>query len=185
MGGREGERAGADWSKMIRSCTPDDRDAILEIINDAAEAYRAVIPPDRWHDPYMSGAALDRELAAGVAFLGWDAPADGLIGVMGAQAVRDVTLIRHAYVRTARRGQGIGARLLAALMADLDRPVLVGTWRAADWAIRFYRRNGFQLLGRDETTRLLRAYWTIPERQIETSVVLAGPGWGRETQSPP
>ncbi len=166
---------------MIRSCTPDDRDAILEIINDAAEAYRAVIPPDRWHDPYMSGEALDRELAAGVAFLGWEDAADGLLGVMGAQAVRDVTLIRHAYVCTDRRGQGIGGSLLTALMADLDRPVLVGTWRAADWAIRFYERHGFRLLDRDETTRLLRAYWTIPDRQIETSVVLAGPGY----QPPP
>lgn len=158
---------------MIRSCAPDDRDAILEIINDAAEAYRAVIPPDRWHDPYMSGEALDRELAAGVAFLGWEDPADGLLGVMGAQAVHDVTLIRHAYVRTDRRGQGIGAALLAALMGDIDRPVLVGTWQAADWAVRFYQKHGFELQERDETTRLLRAYWTIPDRQIETSVVLA------------
>jgi GNAT superfamily N-acetyltransferase len=166
---------------MIRSCGRDDRDRILDIINDAAEAYRAVIPPDRWHDPYMSGDEIDRELAAGVAFLGWDDSADGLTGVMGAQDVRDVTLIRHAYVRTARRGQGIGGSLLAALMADIDRPVLIGTWRAADWAIRFYEKNGFCLLDRDETTRLLRSYWSIPDRQIETSVVLAGPGY----QPPP
>jgi len=170
---------------MIRPCTPEDRDRILAVINDAASAYRAVIPPDRWRDPYMSGEALDRELASGVAFLGWDDPDGGLVGVMGAQAVRDVMLIRHAYVRTARRGQGIGAKLLAALMAGIDSPVLVGTWREADWAIRFYRRHGFQLLNRDEATRLLRAYWTVPARQIETSVVLAGPGWGEETQPPP
>lgn len=163
---------------MIRPCGPADRNAILAIINDAAEAYRGIIPPDRWHEPYMPGDELDAEIAAGVAFLGWEDEADGLVGVMGAQDVRDVTLIRHAYVRTARRGQGIGGRLLAALMAGIDRQVLVGTWTAADWAIRFYERHGFLRLGRAETERLLRTYWTIPERQIETSIVLAGPGWG-------
>jgi len=163
---------------MIRPCGPADRDAILAIINDAAEAYRGIIPPDRWHEPYMPREELDAEIAAGVAFLGWEEPGDGMVGVMGAQQVRDVTLIRHAYVRTGRRGQGIGGRLLDALMAGIDRPVLVGTWAAAEWAIRFYERHGFRRLGRAETKRLLRAYWTVPERQIETSVVLAGPGWG-------
>jgi len=162
---------------MIRACGPADRDAILDIINDAAEAYRAVIPPDRWHEPYMSGEELDREIASGVAFLGWQDGADGLVGVMGAQQVRDVTLIRHAYVRTAWRRRGVGGRLLEALMAEIAPPVLVGTWQAADWAIRFYERHGFRLLDRDETTRLLRAYWTVPDRQIEASVVLAGPGY--------
>ena len=163
---------------MIRPCASADRDAILAIINDAAEAYRGIIPPDRWHEPYMPGGELDDEIAAGVAFLGWEDTEEGLVGVMGAQDVRDVTLIRHAYVRTARRGQGIGGKLLAALMQRIDRPVLVGTWAAADWAVRFYERHGFRRLGRAETERLLRAYWTVPERQIETSVVLAGPGWG-------
>jgi len=163
---------------MIRRCWPADRDAILEIVNDAAGAYRGIIPPDRWREPYMPGDELDEEIAAGVAFLGWEDPEEGLIGVMGAQAVRDVTLIRHAYVRTASRGRGLGGRLLAALGRDVDRPVLVGTWQAADWAIRFYERHGFRMLDRVETMRLLRTYWTIPERQIETSVVLAGPGWG-------
>lgn len=162
---------------MIRPCVPGDRGAILEVINDAAEAYRGVIPPDRWHEPYMSGDELDREIAAGVGFLGWDDPDSGLIGVMGAQDVQDVKLIRHAYVRSARQGQGIGGLLLDALMADADRPVLVGTWQAAEWAIRFYERHGFRRTGRSETTRLLRTYWTIPDRQIETSVVLAGPGY--------
>lgn len=162
-----------------------DRDEILFIINDAAEAYRGVIPPDRWHEPYMSGEELDREIAAGVAFRGWDDPASGLTGVMGAQDVRDVTLIRHAYVRTAHQGRGIGGRLLEALLADTDRPMLVGTWLAAEWAIRFYERHGFRRTGRAETTRLLRAYWTIPPRQIETSVVLTGPGWKEGRQPPP
>lgn len=164
-------------AEVIRPCRPGDRDAILRIVNDAAEAYRGVIPADRWREPYMAGRELDEEIAAGVRFLGWDDRQEGLVGVMGVQDVRDVTLIRHAYVLTARRRQGIGGALLEALMAGIDRPVLVGTWRAADWAIRFYERHGFRRLDRGETTRLLRAYWTVPKRQIETSVVLAGPGW--------
>jgi GNAT superfamily N-acetyltransferase len=130
-----------------------------------------VIPADRFHEPYMSGAELDRELAAGVVFSGYER--DGaLAGVMGVQAVRDVDLIRHAYVLPAHQRAGIGAALLAHLLRATDRRVLVGTWAAAGWAIRFYERNGFTSVGRKRTAELLRGYWSIPERQIETSVVL-------------
>lgn len=160
----------------IRRCTDADFDAIWEIINDAAQAYRGVIPADRWHEPYMGRDELAREIAAGVAF--WGAEADGaLAGVMGIQDVKDVTLIRHAYVRTAARRQGTGGRLLAALRESTDRPLLIGTWAAADWAIRFYEKHGFHLVSPDEKDRLLRAYWSIPDRQIETSVVLADGRW--------
>ncbi|MGH6913109.1 MAG: GNAT family N-acetyltransferase [Geminicoccales bacterium] len=166
----------------IRRCTDADFDAIREIVNDAAEAYRGVIPADRWHEPYMGRDELAREIAAGVAF--WGAEADGaLAGVMGIQDVGDVTLIRHAYVRTAARRQGIGGRLLAALHDMTDRPLLIGTWAAAGWAIRFYEKHGFRIVAPPaEKDRLLRAYWSIPDRQIETSVVLADARWrGRAT----
>jgi GNAT superfamily N-acetyltransferase len=140
-------------------------------VNAAAEAYRGVIPADRFHDPYMSSAELDAELAAGVAFSGCEV--DGaLAGVMGVQPVRDVDLIRHAYVVPARQREGIGAALLDHLLRTTDRRVLVGTWAAAEWAIRFYRRHGFALVGPERTAALLRSYWSIPDRQIETSVVL-------------
>ena len=156
----------------IRPCRDDERPEILAIVNAAAEAYRGVIPADRWHDPYMPAGELDREIAAGVAFWGYES-GGGLLGVMGIQAVRDADLIRHAYVRPGLQGGGIGRRLLAALTARAQRPLLVGTWAAATWAIRFYERNGFELVGREEKDRLLAAYWDIPERQVETSVVLA------------
>jgi GNAT superfamily N-acetyltransferase len=156
----------------IRPCRDDERGAILEIVNAAAQAYRDVIPADRWHDPYMSADELDRELADGVAFWGYDA--DGtLVGVMGIQQVRDVELIRHAYVRPGSQRSGVGAALLAHLAAAATKPLLVGTWAAADWAVSFYRRHGFELVSPERKTELLRSYWTIPERQIETSVVLA------------
>ena len=156
----------------IRPCRDDERGAILEIVNAAAEAYRGVIPADRWHDPYMSADELDRELADGVAFWGYDA--DGaLVGVMGIQPVRDVELIRHAYVRPGSQRRGVGATLLAHLAAAATKPLLVGTWAAADWAVSFYRRHGFELVSPERKTELLRQYWNIPERQIETSVVLA------------
>src|SRR5262245_10150961 len=126
----------------IRRCRDDERDAILEIVNDAAEAYRGVIPADRWHDPYMSAEELDGELAAGVVF--WGVERDGqLDGVMGIQSVADVDLIRHAYVRTDRQGEGIGGALLAHLQSAATRRLLVGTWSDATWAIRFYERHGF------------------------------------------
>jgi GNAT superfamily N-acetyltransferase len=157
----------------IRPCRADERDHILAIVNAAAEAYRGVIPEDRWHEPYMSAAELDREIASGVKFWGIEDEAGALAGVMGIQAVRDVDLIRHAYVRPGLQGGGIGRRLLEDLVAKAERPLLVGTWAAATWAIRFYERNGFELVGRDEKNRLLAAYWSIPDRQVETSVVLA------------
>jgi GNAT superfamily N-acetyltransferase len=158
----------------IRPCDDDDRAAILEIVNAAAEAYRGVIPADRFEDPYMPGEELDAEIAAGVAFHGYEE--DGrLVGVMGIQPVRDVDLIRHAYVLPDRQRGGIGAALLAHVMRQATRRTLVGTWAAADWAIAFYRRNGFELVPRERIAPLLREYWSIPERQIETSVVLARP----------
>jgi N-acetylglutamate synthase-like GNAT family acetyltransferase len=161
---------------MIRRCDSDDVPAIFAIVNDAAAAYRGVIPADRWHEPYMPEDEVRAEIAAGVAFWGWEA-AGALRGVMGLQDVRDVALIRHAYVATAARGKGIGGRLLAHLAEHTDRPLLVGTWAAATWAIRFYERHGFELVAPDEKERLLRRYWSIPERQIETSVVLADRRW--------
>jgi GNAT superfamily N-acetyltransferase len=158
---------------VIRRCRDDEQEAILAIVNAAAEAYRGVIPPDRWHEPYMPAAELAAELAAGVEFWGYE---DGgeLIGVMGIQPVRDVDLIRHAYVQPAAQGRGIGGALLEHLMASATRRVLVGTWATAEWAIGFYRRHGFVQVDPEEKARLLRTYWTIPERQVETSVVLSG-----------
>lgn len=161
---------------MIRPCTATDFEAIFEIINQAAEAYRGVIPPDRWHEPYMPREALAREIAAGVAFSGYER--DGrLVGVMGLQPVKDVTLIRHAYVRPEAQRGGVGGALLAALSAQTQRPVLIGTWAAAVWAVRFYQRHGFALVEGEEKNRLLKIYWDIPARQIETSVVLADARW--------
>jgi GNAT superfamily N-acetyltransferase len=157
---------------MIRRCRDDEREAILGIVNAAAEAYRGVIPADRWHEPYMPRAELDAEIAAGVVFWGYEQ--DGaLIGVMGIQPVRDVVLIRHAYVAPTGQGRGVGGALLEHLMAAAAGPVLVGTWAAAEWAIRFYERHGFARVPPSRTAELLRSYWDIPERQIETSVVLA------------
>jgi GNAT superfamily N-acetyltransferase len=161
----------------IRPCREDERDAILAIVNAAAEAYRGVIPADRWHEPYMAREELDREIAAGVAFWGRE-DGDGLVGIMGVQPVRDVDLIRHAYVAPGRQRAGVGGALLEHLAARSTRPMLVGTWAAAEWAIRFYRRHGFEPVSRERTAELLRRYWTIPERQIETSVVLARPPLG-------
>jgi N-acetylglutamate synthase-like GNAT family acetyltransferase len=163
-------------AEAIRPCTAQDHDAILEVINDAAEAYRGVIPQDRFHDPYMPREQLELEIEHGVRFCGFDQ--DGrLLGVMGLQDVADVTLIRHAYVRTSHRRRGIGGRLLSDLRAKASRPLLVGTWAAAEWAIAFYRRHGFEMVPRDQVPLLLRRYWSIPERQIETSVVLAEKAW--------
>ncbi|MGN6748006.1 MAG: GNAT family N-acetyltransferase [Xanthobacteraceae bacterium] len=158
----------------IRLCRDDERDDILLIINAAAEAYRGVIPADRWHEPYMPGAELDRERAAGVIF--WGVEDRGrLVGVMGLQRVRDVSLIRHAYVLPARQRDGIGGTLLQHLQRTSSKPILVGTWAAAIWAIRFYERHGFALVSPARKAALLKSYWSIPERQIETSVVLADP----------
>lgn len=160
---------------MIRRCTVADLPAIEAIINDAARAYRRAIPADRWHEPYMPREALDAEIAAGVEFWGWDDDGE-LAGVMGLQDVKDVTLIRHAYVRSHRQRRGVGSGLMNALVARARKRLLVGTWAAATWAIRFYERHGFRLVAREEKDRLLDAYWTIPARQRETSVVLVHEG---------
>jgi GNAT superfamily N-acetyltransferase len=156
----------------IGRCRADERDEILAIVNAAAEAYRGVIPADRWQEPYMPGEELDVEMAAGVEFWGFE---DGgeLLGIMGIQPVRDVNLIRHAYVVPESQGRGVGGALLEHLLGLATRPMLVGTWAAATWAIRFYERYGFEYVGPERTAELLREYWDIPERQIETSVVLA------------
>jgi GNAT superfamily N-acetyltransferase len=160
----------------IRPCRDDERTAMLAMINAAAEAYRGVIPLDRWHEPYMAVDELDREMAAGVVFWGYEE--DGvLLGVMGIQAVGDVDLIRHAYVAPGSQGQGVGGALLRHLRRLSERRMLVGTWAAAEWAIRFYRRHGFEQVTPERKNELLARYWHIPERQIETSVVLADPAY--------
>ena len=157
---------------MIAPCT-DDADAILAVVNDGATAYRGVIAPDRWHEPYMTREELAREIAAGVKFSGYRDERGELLAVMGIQDVQDVALVRHAYTRTSAQGGGIGTALLRHLMAQTSRPLLIGTWRAATWAIRFYERHGFRVVDDAEKVRLLRKYWTVPDRQIEESVVLA------------
>ena len=158
----------------VRPCRDDDRMAILAIVNAAAEAYRDVIPADRWHEPYMTRDELDSEIATGVTFWGVE-DGDALIGVMGFQSVRDVDLIRHAYVLPGSQRQGVGGALLGHLRRLSRRRMLVGTWAAADWAIRFYERHGFSLVSPAAKITLLKTYWTVPDRQIETSAVLANP----------
>ncbi|MBL6929533.1 MAG: GNAT family N-acetyltransferase [Rhodospirillales bacterium] len=161
---------------MIRICETADFDEIFEIINDAAEAYRGIIPADRWHDPYMPKEDLRHEMDGGVVF--WGLEADGrLLGVMGLQDMGDVYLVRHAYVRTAERRGGIGGALVKALYEKTTKPTLIGTWAAADWAVRFYEKYGFRMVDTQTKNRLLKTYWTIPERQVETSVVLADERW--------
>ncbi|HEX4970658.1 MAG TPA: GNAT family N-acetyltransferase [Steroidobacteraceae bacterium] len=160
--------------RAIRRCGEEDLATMLAIVNAAAEAYRGVIPADRWHEPYMSEAELREEITAGVEFWGLET-GDGLAGVMGVQPVRDVDLIRHAYVRPDQQRHGVGAELIEHLRRHSTRRMLVGTWAAATWAITFYERHGFVLVAPERAAALLRAYWTIPERQIETSVVLAHP----------
>jgi GNAT superfamily N-acetyltransferase len=159
----------------IHPCRDDERAAILAIINAAAGAYRSVIPEDRWHEPYMDLRELESEIAAGVAFWGCYTADDELVGVMGIQPVDDVDLIRHAYVLPSHQRHGVGGALLLHLRRLTARRMLVGTWAAAGWAIEFYRRNGFELVSPERKTELLKTYWTIPDRQIETSVVLASP----------
>ena len=161
---------------MIRACDETDFQALLALINAAAEAYRGIIPPDRWKEPYMPAQELADEIAAGIRFQGFE-QAGVLKGVMGVQDVNDVTLIRHAYVDPAAQRQGIGAALLTSCEELAERPLLIGTWAAADWAIGFYEKHGFQRTSPADKDRLLRSYWTIPERQIETSVVLVDARW--------
>jgi len=158
----------------LRPCRADEAEAMLAIVNAAAEAYRGAIPADCWHEPCMSASGLQSEIAAGVRFVACEADGE-VVGVMGLQPVRNVDLVRHAYVRPSLQGGGIGSALIAYLRAQSRRPLLVGTWAAASWAIRFYERNGFALVPEAAKGRLLRAYWDIPERQVETSVVLAAP----------
>jgi GNAT superfamily N-acetyltransferase len=156
---------------MIRECSEGDVDVITSIVNEAALAYRGVIPGDCWHEPYMSRSDLLSEMAAGVRFSGRE-EGGALVGVMGLQRVRDATLIRHAYVRTTHQGRGVGAELMRFLSGRTEGALLVGTWAAATWAIRFYERHGFRLVSSEEKDRLLEAYWSIPARQRETSVVM-------------
>jgi GNAT superfamily N-acetyltransferase len=157
---------------MIRSLLPSDFDAILEVINDAAQAYKGVIPDDRWKEPYMSAEELKEEIEAGVRFFGW-VEGEHLLGVTGIQAIKDTTLIRHAYVLPECQRREIGTRLLEYLIGLAETSeILIGTWADATWAIRFYEKHDFKLVPSREKDRLLRTYWNIPERQIETSVVL-------------
>lgn len=157
---------------MIRKCIDEDFNEIFNIINDAAMAYKGIIPPDRWHEPYMTKEELKGQIEDGVRFSCY-VDDDKIVGVMGVQDKTDVTLIRHAYVRTKQRNKGIGTMLLRELIKDSTKPILIGTWKAADWAISFYEKHGFCLVDEEEKNRLLKKYWVIPNRQVETSVVLA------------
>lgn len=163
-------------SGAIRRCEFSEFEAIYEIIYDASRVYKGVLRSDCWKEPYMSREELQHEMDEKVVFWGYEQDEE-LIGVMGIQHVQDVTLIRHAYVRTARQNQGIGNKLLSRIRKQTTQPILVGTWADATWAIRFYEHNGFRLVSEEDKDRLLRRYWSIPERQVETSVVLTGPRW--------
>jgi len=156
---------------MIRIATDEDFEEIFNIINDAAIAYKGVIPPDRWHEPYMSKEELQAQIEDGVRFSCYVDNSE-IIGVMGIQDKADVELIRHAYVRTKQRKKGIGSLLLQELIKDTKKPILIGTWATAEWAINFYEKHGFRLVEEEEKNRLLKKYWAIPDRQVETSVVL-------------
>jgi N-acetylglutamate synthase-like GNAT family acetyltransferase len=161
---------------LIRESGRADFAEMLAIINDAARAYRGVIPADRWHDPYMSATELASEISGGVAF--WVAEQEGrMLGVMGIQDKGDVALVRHAYVVTTTQRSGIGTTLLRHVESLIEKPILIGTWADASWAIDFYRRNGFSMVSAEHKDRLLETYWSIPARQIETSVVLANSRW--------
>jgi len=145
---------------------------MLEIINSAAVVYKGVIPDDRWKEPYMSSKELKEEIGDGVKFFGWIIESV-IVGVMGIQQVRDITLIRHAYVTPKLQNKGLGTKLLRYLIGlTKTSEVLVGTWKAASWAICFYEKHGFELVSKKEKNDLLGRYWKIPDRQIETSVVL-------------
>jgi|SRR5438874_5058284 len=156
---------------MIRRGTDEDFEEIFNIINDAAMAYKGVIPPDRWHEPYMTKGELQTQIEDGVRFSCY-VDDNEIIGVMGIQDKTDVALIRHAYVRTKQRNKGVGTLLLRELIKESTKPVLIGTWQAADWAISFYEKHGFRRVDKEEKNRLLKKYWAIPDRQVETSVVL-------------
>lgn len=168
----------------IRLCTDADLEAMFRIINDSAQAYRGIIPPDRWKEPYMNMDELCSEILDGVAFYGYEED-KGLAGVMGLQDRGALCLVRHAYVLTSSRRKGIGAQLLAHLRGLTSKPLLMGTWEDARWAVSFYEKHGFRLLEREEKNRMLRAYWSIPERQVETSVVLGDGAWFRMRENKP
>ena len=161
---------------MIRQCNDNDFEIIYSIINNAARVYKGVIPEDRWKEPYMSKNELQRQINAGVVFWGYEEEGE-LIGVMGIQHVQDVSLIRHAYVLPQKQKKGIGRELLSDLRNRTERPTLIGTLASAVWAVRFYEKNGFKIVSQQEKNRLLEKYWSIPARQVETSVVLADPKW--------
>ncbi|HXB91271.1 MAG TPA: GNAT family N-acetyltransferase [Puia sp.] len=164
---------------MIVKSEQKDFEEIYSIINDASSAYRGIIPADRWHEPYMTAAELREQIDSGVQFWVYK-QAEEVLGVMGIQDKNSVTLIRHAYVRTKDRKKGIGSDLLKHLCKLTANPILIGTWADAKWAIEFYQKHGFRLLPANEKNELLRKYWSIPERQIETSVVLASADWEEE-----
>jgi N-acetylglutamate synthase-like GNAT family acetyltransferase len=161
---------------MIRCCDERDSELIWSIINDGARAYESVIPADCWTEPYMSRDELRAEMQDGVTFWGYEENED-LKGVMGIQQVEDVTLIRHAYVRMGSQKRGIGGRLLSHLRKLAHGPVLIGTWADAVWAIRFYEKHGFHLVAPEQKAHLLKRYWNVSDRQVETSVVLVDPTW--------
>jgi N-acetylglutamate synthase-like GNAT family acetyltransferase len=156
-----------------------DFEEIYAVINDGASAYRGIIPADRWHEPFMTTAELQAQIDDGVQFWIYEQD-DEILGVMGIQYKNRVTLIRHAYVRTQDRGKGIGGKLLKHLCDLTTTPILIGTWADAKWAINFYQKHGFRLISGAEKNGLLRKYWKIPARQIETSVVLASEDWEGE-----
>jgi N-acetylglutamate synthase-like GNAT family acetyltransferase len=161
---------------MIRKFRIDDINAINEIINDSAMAYKDVIPDDRWHDPYMSREELSRQIKDGVIFWCYE-EAENILGVMGIQDKKEVDLIRHAYVRTNVRNKGIGSKLIKFLYLQSEKPILIGTWEAAYWAVKFYEKHGFIKVTKQEKNYLLKKFWSIPERQVNTSVVLANEKW--------
>src|SRR5512132_674382 len=165
----------------IRPCGEADLPAIFAIINDAAQAYRGVIPADCWHEPYMPMHELRGEIAAGVEF--WVADEDRILGVMGIQDKGDVALVRHAYTATTAQRKGVGTELLRHIERLTPKPMLIGTWADAKWAIEFYQRNGYTLLSTAQKNRVLPLYWSIPARQVETSVVLADRRWMQQARA--
>ena len=173
----------SDATAHVRSCRTDETALMLEIINSAAKAYERVIPADCWHDPYMSSSQLASEIAAGVNFLGCEI-GGSLAGVMGFQSVDDVDLVRHAYVLPHHQGHGIGGTLIRHIEARTTRQILIGTWTAAAWAISFYKGHGYQLVSESDKNMLLRKYWTVSQRQIDTSVVLAKPAYQERPAEP-
>jgi N-acetylglutamate synthase-like GNAT family acetyltransferase len=160
----------------IRRTAANDIPAMYEIINDASSAYKGHIPDDCWHEPYMSMDELKKQIAEGIEFYCYVADSE-ILGVMGIQKRGEVCLIRHAYVKTKNRKGGIGTKLLRFLYTLTDAPVLIGTWKAAVWAIDFYRKNGFTLVNESEKDVLLARFWSVPPRQVESSVVLVDQRW--------